>query len=306
MDYSAIEYNQDYGCIPNSRTPECLARIQQMAAPWDAHDRPPVSDWASFEEYLRELPDAKFNWFEKVNADDYFTPSQSYRPNCAGFALSNAATCSVILQRVNRFSEQKIPKFNPMVTWQRSKNWSVSGGQSIAAMAIAGNEYGEYLASDVGDYDPGKVFRSVTKEQEDHAQDYQIGYALYDGDEPWEAALLACQKGFACFGGNSRAVSGSKIDENGVPVAILSGAWSHAWVLCGFQIVNGIRYLLFINSHGPIYESDGRTPRFAVWMPETTVRTFLSSSFNDICVLTYAEAPYDPAVKPTLNPEKEA
>ena len=186
---------------------------------------------------------------------------------------------------------------------EESKNGSVSGGQSIAAIALAGNEYGNYLAEDVGDYSAERIIRTTQPEEDAHAMEHQVGYCLYDGKRPWEAILLALQKGYACFVGNSRAVGGSSRDPYGVPVANLSGSWSHASAFAGFQIVNGIRYAFWINSHGDIYESDGYTPRFGCWMSESILQMFMSSSFNDLAIVTYCESPYDPALVPCLTPE---
>lgn len=303
MDYSELAYNQDYGCIPNSKMASTIVTIREREVPWDATDKPSVSSWSSFENFLKEMPDQKKNWWECVNPSDLFTPSQSYRPCCSGFALANAATCAVISQIYNRFSEQKVSKINPFITWIKSKNGSVYGGQSIAAMAIAGNEYGNYLQEDLGDYDPDRIIRTTQRYEDEHAKEHQIGYSLYDGDEPWEAILLTCQKGFSCFVGNSKAVNGVTRDSNGVSVATLYGTWSHATAFAGFQVINGKRYVFWINSHGDTYKTDDGTPDFGCWMSEEVLRSFMSSSFNDLCVVTYCESPYDTKIQPTLNPE---
>lgn len=306
MDYAELQHQRDYGCIPNAWTPEALAEIAIKEVPWDATDKPPICTWSSFEKFLLDQPDQRVNWFQAVDPYEFFTPSQSYRPNCAGFALANAATCALINQAQNRFSEQIPVKFNPFVTWLKSKGGSVSGGQSIAAIALAGNEYGNYLAEDVGDYSAERIIRTTQPDEDTHAMEHQIGYCLYDGREPWKAIMLACQKGYACFVGNSRAVGGSSRDPYGVPVANLSGSWSHATAFAGYQEVSGLRYVFWLNSHGDIYESDGHTPRFGCWMSESILQMFMSSSFNDLAILTHTEGRYNPAVKPTLNPEKEA
>ena len=303
MDYEELLYNQENGCIPNTKTPEALAEIAIKEAPWDSFEKPPVSTWKSFKEFLEAQPDQSVNWFEKVDPYEYFTLSQSYRPNCAGFAMANAATAALISQVNNRFSEQQLAKFNPFVTWIKSKNGSVSGGQSIAAIALAGNEYGNYLVQDVGEYNPDRIIRTTQPEEDDDALQHQIGYTIYDGDRPWEAILLACRKGYACFVGNSRAVGGSSRDPYGVPVANLSGSWSHATAFAGYQVVNGIKYVFWINSHGDIYESDGFTPRFGCWMSESILQMFMNSSFNDLAIVTYTEAPYNTEITPTLVPE---
>ena len=291
------------GCIPNSLTPESVAMVDHYATEWDAADQPQISDWASFEAWLKGRPDLRKNWWEGIDVSSLFTASQEYRPNCAGFAMANAALCSTLLQIKNRFSEQDAKRFNPMVTWQKSKGGSVYGGQSISAIALAGCEYGNYLAEDVGSYDPDVTFPRTQADEDEHARAHQIGFALYDGTRPWDAIMLACRKGYACFVGNSRAVGGSSRDVNGVPVANISGSWSHATAFAGYQYIGGLQYVFWINSHGDIYESDGQTPRFGCWMSESILKTFMSSSFNDLAVVTYAEAPYNLELKPTLTPE---
>lgn len=294
----------DCGCIPNVRTPESVERINHSAAEWDAQDKPPVSDWASFEEWLKTQPDRKQNWWEGVDVTKYFTPSQSYRPNCAGFSLANASTCAVLSQIQNFYSEQYPKKYNPMVTWQKSKGGSVYGGQSISAIALAGNEVGNFLADDVGDYNPDVTFTRTEKTADENALAHQVGFALYDGSTPWEAIMLAVRKGYACFVGNSRAVSGCSKDANGVYAANLRGSWSHATTYAGWIIQDGVEYAFWINSHGNIYETPDGTPAFGCWMSANAVKNFMSSDFNDLAVITYAEAPYDLTVTPTLNPNR--
>ena len=320
-----------YGCIPNTNTPEAVASILSSAVPWDGGDVPPVVSWKSFSEQLEQKPDIEADWWTGIDLNKHFTASQSYRPNCAGFAKANASECALLLQRKYRYSEQKVEKINPMVCWQLSKGGSVAGGQSIAEMASAGNQYGNFLVSDVGEYDPAVVFNRTEKKADENALAHQDSICLYDGNDPASAILLICRKGYSCFVGNSNAVAGVKIDENGVRVAVLGGYWAHAGAFAGFKIVNGKLYVFWLNSHGNIYNAkpgepsvtfaDGAlvpvksyacsnmvadfdgTPAFGAWMDEPTLRRFMSSSFNDLCAIPYTEAPYDETIKPTLNPE---
>ena len=322
-----------YGCVPNKNRPEAVAGILSRAVPWDGGDVPPVVSWKSFSEQLEQKPDIEADWWTGIDLEKHFTASQSYRPNCAGFAKANASECALLLQRKYRYSEQKVEKINPMVCWQLSKGGSVSGGQSIAEMASAGNQYGNFLVSDVGEYDPAVVFNRTEKKADDNALAHQDSICLYDGNDPASAILLICRKGYSCFVGNSNAVAGVKIDENGVRVAVLGGYWSHAGAFAGFKIVNGKLYVFWLNSHGNIYNverggigityvedsaagnpkvpvdcfdmvaSYDGTPAFGAWMDEQTLRRFMSSSFNDLCAIPYTEAPYDETITPTLNPE---
>lgn len=295
-----------YGCIPNSQTPEIVAEIRASAVPWDGdiNKRPPIVEWKSFESALSTLPDVRTDWWTKYDWKNYFTASQEYRPNCAGFGMANATMMRTLIQTGFQFSEQKPEKFNPFVTWLLSKNGSTWGGQSIAAIAKEGNEGGNYLVADVGEYDPARVIRKTSVEADTHAMNHQICYCLYEGNDPAEAVLQACRKGFTVLLGNSVGIASGRIkDANGVEVVRLSGSWAHAQAGGGFQIVNGTRYIYWMNSHGPIYQASDGTPPIGGWMPESTLRQFLSGSFADVCFIIYAECPYDASIKPSLNPE---
>lgn len=209
-----------------------------------------------------------------------------------------------LIQAGSQFSEQKPEKFNPMLTWLLSKGGSPYGGQSIGAMAKYGNQTGNFLASDIGDYDPGKATTGRSEAANENAKKHQISFCIYEGNDPAEAILEACRKGFTVFLGNSVGVASGRVtDENGVEAVKLSGSWSHAQAGGGFQIVNGVRYLYWMNSHGPIYPAKDGTPPIGGWMSEHTLRRFLSGSFADVCFIIYAECPYDLDLKPTLNPE---
>lgn len=295
-----------YGCIPNSETPRVMAEINASAVPWDGDitKTPNVIEWASFEAALNSMPDIQKNWWEVYDWKQYMTASQEYRPNCAGFGMANAAMMRTLIQAGIQHSEQLPQKFNPMLTWLLSKGGSAWGGQSIGAMAKYGNEVGNYLACDIGDYDPARASTRRGNEADENARKHQICYSIYDGDSPAEAIVAACRKGFTVFVGNSRGIaSGVTTDSNGVEVVRTAGSWSHATAFGGFKIVNGKRYVFWVNSHGSIYQSGDGTPPIGGWMSEESVEYFMGGSFADVCVIVYAECPYDLSIKPSLNPE---
>lgn len=299
--------NALFGCIPNCETPDVMARISDLATPWDGKDieeTPDVITYESFEKALETMPDVDSRWWEKYNWEDYVITSQSYRPNCAGCAEATATVTRTLIQAGSQYSEQLPKKFNPMMTWLLSKGGSAIGGQSIGAMAQAGNEIGNFLAEDVGEYDPANISLKRSEKANLNAKERQICYCIYDGNDPAEAVLKALQKGFTCFVGNNRAIAdGRYTDENGVECVKLSrNSWSHATAYAGFQIVNGKRYAYWINSHGKIYQANDGTPPIGGWQPEETVRDFLGGSFHDVCFIVYAEAPYNPNATKTLNP----
>lgn len=307
-----------FGCIPNEQTPEVLKELAASAVPWDRDidTMPNIVEWSSFEAHVKErLADSTFAaqsaWWECAKDHDLFTPSQSYRPNCSGFAMANAALMRLIIQSRFQYSEQKYEKFNPMMTWLISKGGSAYGGQSIAAMAKYGNEVGNFLAADVGDYDPAKIGTARSSQADRNAARHQIGFSLYDGDDPASAIIDLLKLGYTCFVGNDLAIAeGTYTDENGVDCVKLSGSrWSHATAFGGCFVHNGVWYFPWGNSHGPIYKRkptgchmiDG-IPEFCGIMREETVRDFMSGGFRDMCAVLDVEAPYDPELHVTLKP----
>ena len=306
----------EYGCLPNAETPEVVEEIAASAVPWDRglELTPSVITWSSFEAHLKEMGDyhPQSQWWEAATTRALFTPSQSYRPNCAGFAMANAAQMRLIIQSRFLYSEQLCEKFNPMMTWLLSKGGSFAGGQSIAAMAKYGNQVGNFLAKDVGDYDPANVSTARTEEANTNASHHQIGFSLYDGDDPGSAIIELCKHGYTCFVGNDRAVSASLVtDENGVDCVQLSGSrWAHATAFGGAVYYKDKWYFPWVNSHDNIYKRRrtdnmiiNTIPDFCGLMPEATVRQFMDGSFNDLCAVFDVEAPYDPELRETLNPE---
>lgn len=268
----------------------------------DASQIPPVVSWESFDKILDECQDVASDWWNYPGVDKLFTPSQSYRPNCAGFAMANASQARLIIQTMNQWSEQKPQKFNPMATWLLSKGGSASGGQTLSKIARYGNQTGNYLAADIGDYDPAIIRFKTDDEANTNASVHQIGVCYYEGSDAATDVLRALKKGFTVFLGQSVGVrDGIVKDENGVGTVRTGGSWAHATAFAGYQKVNDVEYAFWINSHGNIYAAGDGTPDFGGWMSRDVLKRFLSSSFCDICFVTYCEAPPDESVEPTLR-----
>ena len=269
----------------------------------DSKQVPPVVDWKSFIKLIDDLPPFDSEWWNYPGAVELFTPSQSYRPNCAGFAMANAAIARLIIQNKAQWAELKPQKFNPMVTWMLSKGGSVSGGQTLSKIARYGNQLGNYLAKDVGGYDPKQTRFTTDGEAAENAALHQIGVCYYEGTNAAEDLIRCLKHGYTAFVGQSNAVrDGVKKDENGVSVVTLGGTWAHATAFAGYKQVGGDDYVFWINSHGNIYRSDDGTPDFGGWMNRDTLERFLKSTFCDICIVTYTEAVHDEKAKITLRP----
>ena len=286
--------------------PSDRERLLDLASPWDVSDIPPVTTWETFASWLNEKAqgatgDAYFQWWQLPHALDYFTPSQEQLPDCAGFAMANAYTAT-LLHQVAQWSEQLPAKINPMATWVMSKDGSTVDGQTISAIALAGNTVGNYTTEVAGEYDQKNRYSQWRKDTEKAAL-RQIGVSLYEGkrnDLP-QAILDAQKLGRAVIVGNNWAISGTHTDRNGVICATIGGMWAHATCIAGYQRVGSTEYVYWINSHGNIYETDGTTPAFGCWMDAATLERFCHSRYCDAAFVTYAEAPYDPAAEVTLT-----
>lgn len=284
------------------------AALRRLAEVWtdDVAEVPPVLLWESMDQLIDGMPEVDSAWWTVENAAGLFTPSQEWRPNCAGFAMANAAQMRVLIQRKSQYSENRPEKFNPFPTWILSKNGSVWGGQTIAKIARYGNEVGNYLAEDVGDYDPSSVRLQTNGTSAENAAVHQIGVCYYEGNSAADDLIRALKKGFTAFVGQSVGVrDGVSKDENGVECAVIGGSWAHATAFGGWKNVNGTDYVFWVNSHGNIYKSGDGTPDFGCWMSRKTLERFLHSTFCDICFVTYAESRFDVSIPPTLNFEKE-
>ena len=307
----------DYGYIPDVvQAADARKRgvksdrdiMLELAAPWDATDIPPVADWSSYadvlDEYSGQYPSARIvnPWWQHCDVGKLFVPSQGSMPNCAGFAMSNAYMTTLISQIARQFSEQVPTRMNPMAAWMVSKGGSTSGGQTISAIATTGNRWGNCPASLIGEYDDGRRLDYMrVKSYAEDAGKHQIGISLYEGasDALPGSVVKACRMGRSVIVGNSVAVRGADKDGNGLLCARLGGYWSHATAFAGYIRVGTTDYVFWINSHGNIYPTDG-TPAFGAWMDYPTLQRFLGGQYSDAAFVTYAEAPYNPSLKPTL------
>lgn len=281
-------------------------KVLAQAKPFDdASQTPPVWDWKDFISSLNS-PYEEVLWWEKSDARQLFTASQETLPNCAGFAMANAALVRTLIQKDLEFSEQSPVKFNPLGTWQASKKGSLRGGQTISAIADAGREIGNCLASDLGDYSDRQSFRTLDETTRQNASRHQIGISLYDGprDAIPELLMTLCRHGITAIVGNCVAVKdGRTRDSNGVEVVSISNqGWAHATAFGGFKTVNGTDYVFWLNSHGEIYPASDGSPAFGGWMDLKTLKQFVQGQFFDLCAVTYCEANFNSNIKPTLNP----
>jgi hypothetical protein len=66
---------------------------------------------------------------------------------------------------------------NPLAMWVRTKNWSMSGGQSMSKIMLGGNQFGNYPVQHVGEYSTKLTRELISKIESatDEATLHQFG-----------------------------------------------------------------------------------------------------------------------------------
>lgn len=315
------ERELNYGCEPNCSKPYLMQDMEEMAIPWDAEDKPRLCTWETLKPYLESRvalneasPKNLKMWWEIATKlgfepEELLIPTQGSIGSCAGVSYFDRCYLIQLLKQVgNHFSEQKVVRVNALATWLKSKGWSRWGGQTISAVVKEGVETGVYAVENVGEYSYSWYNRSLADKFLPEAEKRQMGACLVpDKENKVDVIRLALKAGHVVEIGNSVAVSdGTKTDKNGVACVTCSGGWSHATMFSEYKVVNDTEYFRWENSHGKIYPNNAEEPRIGAWMTLDTLRRFTSSSFCDLAVVTYVEAPYDMKLKATLNPETDA
>ena len=295
-----LEQKDIVGCVPS--TPEQLAELRECAAPWDSEDKPPVSIYAQFRKYAEKMPDAPC-WIHHPNAGDFFTKNQGTLGSCSGFAMTGAATARTLTQCL-QYSEQLPTKFNPFVPWCKSKDYSTRGGQTLAAIAKAGNDYGNYPVDIVGPYSDREQWNASWNSEEitKIAATYQIGIAEIglEGDDLVDETFFLCRKGFPVFFGATACISSSYKSKDGYNDGKVERCGGHAQACTGY--LPDIDAVVFQQSWGDIFDEVGNhgVPTFCVPVRRDTLRELFRYAW-DAYVVTYAECPYDTALEPTLE-----
>jgi hypothetical protein len=184
---------------------------------------------------------------------------------------------------------------NPLAMWVRTKNWNMSGGQSMSKVMLGGNQLGNYPVGLVGAYSTRLTAELTNKIQHatDDAKMHQFGACRLSGKNLVAKIVLCLRAGMVVSIGNSVRVSGCTIDRNGMRVAILGGTWAHATLFDGYVIVNGTVYLHWTNSHGNRYKGKDRfdCPESGCWMTVGTVEQFCGGRYVNAFCIYRAEAP---------------
>jgi hypothetical protein len=188
---------------------------------------------------------------------------------------------------------------NPLAMWVLTKNWSMSGGQSMSKVMTGGNRFGNYPVQNVGNYTTKLTpdLKNKIIATSDTALLHQFGACrLPSRGKDLAAKIVPCLRaGMVVCIGNSIRVTGSIVDKNGMRVAVLGGTWAHATLFDGYIIVNGVIYLHWTNSHGNRYKGKDRfdSPESGGWMPIGTLEQFCGGRYVDAFCIYRSEAPVD-------------
>jgi hypothetical protein len=202
---------------------------------------------------------------------------------------------------------------NPLAMWVRTKNWSMSGGQSMSKVMTGGNRFGNYPVQTVGNYSTRLTaeLKNKIESTANEATLHQFGACRLPGKgKDLTAKIVLCLRaGLVVCIGNSIRVSGCTVDKNGMRVAILGGTWAHATLFDGYIVVNGTIYLHWTNSHGNRYKGKDRfdAPESGCWMTVDQLERFCGGRYTnrpegegrytDAFCIYRAEAPTDEARK---------
>jgi hypothetical protein len=298
----------NYGYIPDEFVPEDALAFDAHTERYDPTGQPGIVAWESLESHVQEHA----NTMDKIRSAGWIVlwwiiarycriplweSNQGQLGSCAGWSAANGYMTTVLYQMM--LGAFRFVPINPLAMWARTKNWSMSGGQTMSKVMLGGNQFGNYPVQCVGEYSTKLTKELIGKIEsaKDNATLYQFGACRLQGKALVERIVLCLRAGMVVCIGNSIRVSGSTIDSNDMRTAILGGTWAHASLLDGYVVVNGTVYVHWTNSHGNRYRGADRfsSPESGCWMTLTTLKQFCGGRYTDAFCIYRAEAPLDEA-----------
>jgi hypothetical protein len=298
------------GYIPEEFVPEDVAEFDSLTGKYDQTGQPSIVSWDSFEPHVQE----QARGMDKIRAAGWvvlwwmiakhlrislWESNQGQLGSCAGWSAANGYMITVLYQMM--LGAFQFVLINPLAMWVRTKNWSMSGGQSMSKVMLGGNQFGNYPVWLVGEYSTRLAKEQIRKIEHatDDARLHQIGACrLSDRDrlskqELVSRIILCLRAGLVVCIGNSVRVSGSTVDKNGMRMATLGGTWMHATLFDGYIEVNGTVYVHWTNSHGNRYKGRDRfdAPESGCWMTVGQLEQFCGGRYADAFCIYRAEAP---------------
>jgi len=310
IDKNNFGYEPDYnfGYIPEEMVPEDVTEFEAMTGKYDPAGQPAIVSWDSFEPFVQQ----QIEQMDKIRSAGWivlwwviakrlgiplWASNQGQLGSCAGWSAANGHMITVLYQMM--LGAFRFTLINPLAMWVRTKDWSMSGGQSMSKVMTGGNRFGNYPVQAVGVYSTNltREMRSRIESAADAATLHQFGACRIPGKGKALAEnIVKCLRaGLVVCIGNDRRVSGCKTDTNGIRVATLGGNWMHATLLDGYAAVNGTLYFHWTNSHGDRYKGADRfdSPESGCWMTFSHLVEFCSGRYADAFCIYRAEAVAD-------------
>ena len=298
--------DEDFGYIPDEFVPEDIAEFDVMVGKYNQAGQPAIVSWNAFESIVQTQADTmeqirtagwQVLWWEiaRFYQLTIWESNQGPLGSCAGWSAANGHMMTVLYQMM--LGGFRFVRMNPLAMWVRTKNWSMSGGQTMSKVMLGGNRYGNYPVQFVGEYSTRLTKEMISKIEAttDEATLHQFGACRLTGKGKDLAAkiILCLQAGMVVPIGNSIKVTGCRIDSNGMRVAVLGGTWAHATLFDGYKVVNGTLYLHWTNSHGNRYKGADRfnSPESGCWMTVETLVQFCNGRYVDAFCIYRSEAP---------------
>jgi hypothetical protein len=298
--------DENYGYTPEEDVPEDVAEFNAMSGKYDPSGQPAIVSWDTILPFVQEQGDTldkvraagwQVLWWKiaQHNAIPLWDSNQGNLGSCAGWSAANGHMITVLYQKM--MGAFRFVQVNPLAMWVRTKNWSMSGGQSMSKVMLGGNQFGNYPVIDVGIYSTQLTRETISRIESatEEAKLHQFGACRLSGSGKGLAAkiILSLRAGLVVCIGNSVRVGGCLTDGNGMRVATLSGNWMHATLFDGYTVVKGRTYFHWTNSHGNRYKDKDKygSPESGCWMGSETLEKFCSGRYADAFSIYRSEAP---------------
>ena len=300
--------DENYGLIPEEDVPQDAAEFNAMCGKYDPAGQPAIVSWGDFEHVVQEKADE----MDKIRAAGWIVlwwviakhlkiplwqSNQGQLGSCAGWSAAGGHMITVLYQMM--LGAFKFVPINPLAMWVRTKNWSMSGGQSMSKVMMGGNQFGNYPVQNVGAYSTQLTKETISRIESatDVATLHQFGACRLPGSGKAlaEKIVLCLRAGLVVPIGNSIRVSGCRTDGNGMRVAVLGGNWMHATLFDGYMVVNGMLYLHWTNSHGNRYKGADLydSPESGCWMTFDQLVQYCNGRYADAFCIYRSEAPVE-------------
>lgn len=320
--------NRFLGCVSSAENERLAAKygyasdrskIEKLAAPWDATDKPAIINWSDeWKARLEKEADAMDIMrtayklppvWEIAKQFGHDLPSlcmSIQRGNdCTAWGVSRAAVCLTLYQQYFGAEIQPV-KYNPTGVYAFSSTTTPSkfqkfpdNGRTIFAIAEAAKEVGNFPVEAIGEYSGEARFTAQMISSVSIANENQMGF-VYLGDEklsPQKLADIVILSLRACrpviIGNTISIKDGTALNQDGVYVSEVGGTWGggHCTAACDVKKVGDKYYPWIYNSHGRLYPAKDGSPDEGTYITREDLVRYLSGTFADIMPTTYIERP---------------